>query len=99
MEKERIWVLTVIEDGEHGDVFTHLFRKKESAIEYVLDGLKVDYENGDLESEDEYRPMNADEFKCMMEKASHALDDSGCWHESIGSTGYDFDIDEKELED
>ncbi len=40
MTKEKIWVLTICEDGDGGDVFVHLFRKKESAIQYVLDGVQ-----------------------------------------------------------
>ena len=89
MEREKVWVLTICEDGEYGDVFVHLFRNKESAIEYVLDGIREDMDNGGYAS--------AEAFNMELKRAKEELDENNCWHD--GRNGLDYDLDEKELED
>ena len=87
MEKEKIWVLTVIDDD--GDVFVHLFHKRESAIKYVIAGIEEDKDNGRYASEGA--------FKNTLESAKNYLNERGCWHD--GRNGLDYDIEERELED
>ena len=86
---EKIWVLTVAEDGDGADVYTRLFRSKESAIRRVLDGLEVDWIAGLYKSTDDCRKAKDD--------ARRSLEENNCWYDKV--CHLDFDLDEQELED
>lgn len=87
---EKIWVLTVVEDGDGAaDVYTRLFRRKESAIRRVLDGLEVDWIAGLYKSTDDCQKAKDD--------ARRSLEEDNCWYDKV--CHLDFDLDEQELED